>query len=365
MKRKFLVCSLALVLARMLIGCGAPGAPAPPSLNLPVPVTDLSAVRVGGTVQLSWTMTRRTTDRVALRPPINAQICRAVESGACSPIATLKLAPGAAGAYSDALPPDLVRGPDRLLRYQVILQNHAGKAAGASNAAYSAAGGQPAAVAGLNAQMRPDGVLLGWPPAPDPERSLGRALDIRIERELLTPPAAGDARRSPLAPAATPVKQTLVVHTKDGVDPGHALDTTALFNQRYRYTVERVVTLSPGGHSMEIQGQASQPIEVATKDTFPPAVPQGLAAVADSAAGAIDLSWYPDTDTDLAGYRLYRRDLQGQEPAHSTASLGVETSYRDSGVEAGHTYAYSVSAVDQSGNESSRSPEVNETLPSR
>jgi hypothetical protein len=361
MKRKFLVCSLALVLARMLIGCGSPGSPAPPSLNLPEPVTDLSAARVGDSVQLAWPMPKRTTDRIPLRPPVNTQICRAVESGACTPIANLKLAPGAAGAYSDVLPPDLVRGPDRLLRYQVTLQNHAGKSAGASNAVYSAAGGPPAALTGLTCQVRQDGVLLGWPPVPDP----GRSLDIRIERELLTPPAAGDVRRSPLAPAATPVRQTLVVHTKDGMDPGHALDTTALFNQRYRYTVERVVTLSPGGHSMEIQGQASQPIEVATKDTFPPAVPQGLAAVADSAAGAIDLSWYPDTDSDLAGYRLYRRDLQGQEPVHSIASLGVETSYRDSGVEAGHTYAYSVSAVDQSGNESSRSPEVNEILPSR
>jgi hypothetical protein len=34
-------------------------------------------------------------------------------------------------------------------------------------------------------------------------------------------------------------------------------------------------------------------------------------------------------------------------------------------VQPGHTYAYSLSAVDQSGNESKRSQEVEETLPSR
>ena len=104
---------------------------------------------------------------------------------------------------------------------------------------------------------------------------------------------------------------------------------------------------------------------VATTDTFPPAVPQGLVAVADAAAGAIDLSWYPDTDSDLAAYHVYRRDVHGDLPAQRIASVGVETSYRDAGAQPGHTYAYSVSAVDQSGNESKRSPEVEESLASR
>ena len=90
-----------------------------------------------------------------------------------------------------------------------------------------------------------------------------------------------------------------------------------------------------------------------------------MAAVADSAGGAIDLSWTPDSDPDLAAYHIYRRDLQGGLPARQTASVGVETSFRDAAVEAGHTYAYSVSAVDQNGNESNRSPEVNETVPGR
>jgi fibronectin type 3 domain-containing protein len=159
--------------------------------------------------------------------------------------------------------------------------------------------------------------------------------------------------------------QTLAVHTQNGVDPGHAIDASALLNQRYRYTLQRVAVLAPGGQPVEIQGSPSEPIEVSTKDTFPPAIPQGLVAVADSAGGAIDLSWVPDSDPDLAAYHVYRRDLQGGVPARQIASVEVETSFRDIGVEAGHTYAYSVSAVDQTGNESNRSPEVNETLPGR
>jgi hypothetical protein len=359
MNRKFLVSSLALVLARTLTGCGSPAAPEPPSLNLPIPVTNLSTARIGNAVQLTWTMPKRTTDRVTLRHPVSAAVCRATENDVCTEVGALDVAPGAAGTYADILPPDLAQGPNRLLRYQVFLRNHAGKSAGPSNLAYSVAGGSPAAITGLTAQMRPNGVLLSWTPVSEP----GRAEIIRIERVQLTLPTATETRRSPLAPTPPPATQTLAVHTQDGDDPGHAIDASALLDQHYRYTLKRVAALSPGGQSVEIQGPPSTPIEVSTKDTFPPAVPQGLVAVADSAAGAIDLSWVPDSDPDLTAYRVYRRDLQGGLTARQIASVGVETSFRDTGVEAGHTYAYSVSTVDQTGNESSRSPEINETLP--
>jgi hypothetical protein len=361
MNRKLLLSFLALLLARTLTGCGSPAAPEPPSLNLPLPVANLSAARIDNTVHLTWTMPKRTTDRVVLRHPVSASVCRATGKAACTEVATFDLAPGAAGSYADTLPSDLAQNPDRLLRYEVFLRNHAGKSAGPSNPAYSAAGRSPAAVTGLTAQMRPEGVLLSWTPISDP----GHAVVIRIDRMQLTLTVALESRRSPLTPTPPPAAQTLAVRTQDGVDPGHAIDTSALLNQQYRYTLERVTTLALGGQSVEIQGSPSEPIPISTKDTFPPAVPQGLVAVADSAAGAIDLSWMPDSEPDLTAYHIYRRDLQGGVPARQIASVGVETSYRDTGMAAGHTYAYSVSAVDQTGNESNRSPEVNETLPDR
>ena len=86
---------------------------------------------------------------------------------------------------------------------------------------------------------------------------------------------------------------------------------------------------------MEIQGLPSEAIVVATTDVFPPAVPQGLVAVADAAAGAIDLSWSPDSDSDLAAYHVYRRDVHGSSPAQRIASVGIETSFRDTAVQAG------------------------------
>ncbi len=351
---------LVLLAALLLIGCGAPAAPAPPSLNLPNPSENLSAARIGNSVHLAWTMTTRTTDRIVLKHPIPVQVCRAVEAGACMPIATLAFAPGAAGQYSDELPADLTRGLDRLLRYEVALCNHAGKSAGPSNAAYSAAGESPAVLTGLTAQMRRDGVLLSWQPIARPTPVL-----FRLERLQLTAPTEPEKPRSPLAPPTPAAAQTLQVETANGSDPGHAIDASALSSQRYRYVVERFVTRTLSGKTVEVQGTGSDPIEVATTDVFPPAVPQGLVAVSDSAAGAIDLSWSPDSDSDLAAYHVYRRDVHQNNPSQRIASVGLETSYRDTTTQPEHTYAYSLSAVDQTGNESQHSAEVEETLPSR
>ena len=350
---------LVILLAGSTMGCGAPGAPQPPSLRLPTPVLNLSAVRIGNSVRLAWTMPTRTTDHIALQHPVTVRVCRALENGLCANLASLLFPPGRAGAYTDELPADLAQGPDRLLRYEVILNNHAGKSAGPSNAAYSAAGVSPPAVTGLTGQARADGVLLSWQPAAEPQRPVS----YRIERLQLDAPAPKEAPKSPLAPEVPAPAQTLVVHGKDGEEPAHAIDSSALFNQRYRYTLERVATLAVSGKSVEVQGVPSDAIVVATTDVFPPAVPLGLVAVADAAAGAIDLSWSPDSDNDLAAYHVYRRDVHGDAPAQRIASVGVETSYRDGGAQPEHTYAYSVSAVDQSGNESKRSPEVEETLP--
>src|SRR5581483_1381958 len=60
----------------VLAGCGMPGAPQPPSLNLPDRVTDLSAVRAGNQVSLTWTMPKRNTDKLLLQGDVQARVCR-------------------------------------------------------------------------------------------------------------------------------------------------------------------------------------------------------------------------------------------------------------------------------------------------
>src|SRR5438034_5607099 len=63
-----------------LAGCGTPGVPLPPSLELPKPVTDLRAVRKADKVYLSWSVPTQTTDGQTVRHLGPVQVCRAIDT---------------------------------------------------------------------------------------------------------------------------------------------------------------------------------------------------------------------------------------------------------------------------------------------
>src|SRR5437764_13490555 len=62
-----------------MAGCATPGAPLPPSLDLPKPVTDLRATRMGDQVTLTWTLPSETTDKQRIRRLGATVVCRAVQ----------------------------------------------------------------------------------------------------------------------------------------------------------------------------------------------------------------------------------------------------------------------------------------------
>jgi fibronectin type 3 domain-containing protein len=67
-------------------------------------------------------------------------------------------------------------------------------------------------------------------------------------------------------------------------------------------------------------------------------------------------------DGDLAGYNVYRHQ-EGAAPVKLNTDLVRTPAYRDSSVEGGKHYWYSVSSVDVRGNESERSEEASESVP--
>jgi hypothetical protein len=349
-----------------LAGCGMPGAPQPPSLNLPVPVNNLSAVRAGDHVTLAWSMPARNSDKLLLKANVAVRICRNQSSPAnCSAIAALQLAPGADGSFTDALPPDLAAGSPRILTYFVELDNRKGRSAGLSNPAAILAGAAPLPVSDLTAAMRPDGVLLSWAPAP-PGSS---PTPIRLERKLLKPPAKKPAQ-GPLASPPEPLEQNLLVES--GTQADRALDTHIRFGETYEYRAQRVARVAVNGQTLELPSALSPPVRIDAENTFPPAVPTGLVAAATPAANgappAIDLSWLPVTSADLAGYIVYRRDLTtGVEASTwqriSPAQPIVGPAWHDATVQPGRAYQYAVSSIGQNGRESARSIETDETVP--
>lgn len=98
---------------------------------------------------------------------------------------------------------------------------------------------------------------------------------------------------------------------------------------------------------------------VTPKDTFPPAAPRSLAAIAGS--GAINLIWDANSERDLAGYLVLRGEAPGDTLQPITAEPVAAATYRDETARPGTRYLYAVTAVDRAGNTSQLSNRVEET----
>jgi len=90
-------------------------------------------------------------------------------------------------------------------------------------------------------------------------------------------------------------------------------------------------------------------------DTEKPSAPSDLSAAAGITA--IDLSWTANTESDLAGYKIYQSTTSGSDYT-VIATVGKTTQYQDGLVQSNITYYYAITALDLSNNESEKSSEV-------
>jgi hypothetical protein len=384
------------------IGCASPGPPKPPTLNLPALATDIQAQRQGGHVLVHWTTSNKTSDDLPLNGPITAELCRevgprpaapAARLKACVPVVRLGIAPGRSEATDD-LPASLQADPVTLLTYRVQLFNAAGRSAGESTVAgFAAAGTAPPVVEDLHATNLEAGAVLEWEPSS--ERGI-----VDLERTDLTPPTPHASKPHPAAApnpqpaphkkkkkktkgkaghtAAPPgqskkstsdetseihlrVTEPTVSNTPHPSSPTQGtVDVTATMGSTYRYVANRVRTVTLGIHKLEIESSPSQAVTFAHLDIFPPQRPTGLEAIPGSdpqTPAAIDLSWEPNAEVDLAGYLVFRQSLDATGKATGpavqlTATPVVTPAFRDLTAVAGQSYAYQVLAVDQAGNRS-------------
>ena len=129
-----------------------------------------------------------------------------------------------------------------------------------------------------------------------------------------------------------------------------------------RYGVQRcfVVRSVETTGALVAESVASPPTCVTPADTFAPAPPSNLAAVASEQA--ISLIWEPSPAADVAGYRVLRAEAGGRlQPL--TRDPITDTTYRDDTVQAGVRYVYAIVAVDTATppNVSAPSNQVEET----
>lgn len=298
-----------------LSSCAYIGAPKPPALDIPTRITDLRVAEYGDQVLVQFTIGTLTTDGLALTS------VKAVE---------LRVA----AADSPQVLPVAVKGPGPVdhefpakdwVGKQVTLTVRAtgpkGKASEWSNPVVLAIGVPLATPANLKAVSDPKGARLTWSDA------LGSG-HYRIFR------GSGDAMPQRLAESDKP----------------EYLDTTVDFGSPYRYFVQALA-----GESR--QSEISAMVSVTPIDEFPPAVPNGLTAVAG--VNSIELAWQPNTEEDLAGYQVYR-STGGGAPERIAGPVDAPN-FSDRTVEIGKKYSYAITAIDRTGNESAHSTAVEVT----
>ena len=374
MKRTHLHVLTFMLAAVFLAGCGTPGVPLPPSLELPKPVTDLRAVRKADKVYLSWIMPTQTTDGQTVRHLGPVQICRVIDSviKECgTPVGTVPASsvpqPSSAqgqkaqgkssnpatkiqASYVGTILPELLKkNPTGHITYAVSVTNEDGRSAGLSNQVQVPAAPTLPSPAAFQAQVTADGIVLSWKESPDGHEVPQLLYVYRVYRREEGSDSSNAIGEIPLDASA---RVQMIDHSFD-------------WEKTYDYRVTVVALISPAGKPQaEVEGDDTPEVKVFAHDSFPPAVPSGLEAVASGVGQLpfVDLIWAPNTDADLAGYNIYRHE-EGAPPVKINSEVVKTPAFRDPTVAGGKKYFYSVSAVDLRGNESAHSEEASETVP--
>jgi len=267
-------------------------------------------------------------------------------------------APGKAGgstekmraAYTDKLPEGVISpNPGAQIFYAVYVFNDRSRSAGLSNQAAVPAAATLPPPGDFHLTLTTEGVVLSWSQLPGGSEAAGLWHQYRVYRRE-------EGSKTDTVVAEVPF---------DTASPVELVDRSFEWEKTYSYRATVVTMLHPRGQSgSEVEGDDTPVLTVLAHDTFPPAVPSGLQAVFSGLEKEpfVDLVWAPDTDADLAGYNIYRRE-EGSSASRINSVLLDTAAYRDASVRSGYTYYYSVSAVDVRGNESTHSQEASERVP--
>jgi hypothetical protein len=308
-----------------LAGCGYVGNPLPPSLNIPLRVTDLSAVEHGAELRFRFTIPALTTDGAGLRVGQVELRVGPAEGDWANQSRHVEVTASEPGPAHAETPVAGLAGQDLVAAVRVA--GRSGRFSGWSNQVRFQAVAPLGQPRDIRVAAVPEGVRVSWTDSgPVP------GLEWRVLRRL---------------PDQT---EPVVVGS---VTKPEFIDTATHYGIAYEYSAQSTVKI--GG--AEAESEISPVARVTPEDVFSPSVPSAVTAVAG--LGNVQLSWNPDPELDLRGYFVYR-SVEGGAFARVGGEI-PEPAYTDRGVEPGKRYRYAVSAVDQRGNESARSEPVEVT----
>jgi hypothetical protein len=328
----------------LLAGCGKKLTPYAPDQVLPAPVRDFHLTQEGDALVLAWRLPRENLLGQPLTQVQGCQVYRAVLRGV-SP-AALMSSDFALYADIDLAYPQRgeVRGeslrlqdrdllPDHRYYYRVAAYGPDGHLGGWSRTLSHAWGWLPRAPGALQAVPGDKVVSLSWSPV----TKLQNGAPIRDLAGYLVYRLSGQWPWIQVTPA--PVRQDKFQ------------DVAVLNNVDYTYKVVAVRRLDG-----DLLASLASPSQRAMPEKLTPPPPV-LNVLAVPSPQGVALRWEPSPAPDLAGYRIYRRQMGEEKYRRLNAELVKKPYFVDSQVKRGVTYYYYVTAVDDT-------PRANESLPS-
>ena len=369
-RRRLCRVAAAALACGLLAACGKKGPPLPPLRYVPGPATDIRAIRTGNEVRLQLVLPTRNAqgegpvalDRVEIfaatvapnspNPPNRdlltpkflvgtLEVKPPAAEGEPAPGAAedLRPAPGATATFVEAL-------SDEKLQPQITTSAPAIPEAATAAAAAAAAAAPPVTRRIYIARGLTRGGRAGQPSArvvlpitevPAPPADLAVTYTETGLSLNWTPPAAAEA--------GTPTFNVYVAGTttplndKPLTSPGFSRPGVT-FGEEECFAVRTAFVTG----NATLESEPSSPVCVTPADTFAPAAPASLTAV--GVAGAVNLIWERNAESDLAGYLVLRGEAPGDTLLPVTAAPITETTYRDTTAVPGVRYVYAVVAVD-------------------
>jgi fibronectin type 3 domain-containing protein len=355
-------------------GCGAPSDPVPPAPLVPVAVSDLAAHQAGDGVEVVFSLPPKAVSGEKLTAPPAIEIVRgSLKPNGAPDLKSFRVVYTIPGAlvpnyvsashvrFTDPSSPAETRThPGATYAYLIRTRLSKKRASADSNVVTARVFPVPQSISPVQFQVTETAVNLTWsaPAQTSAGDSLSAISGYHVYRGEIDPRSSAPTGKDLstihwLSPLALLGQATTNSYS----------DAQFEFGKAYVYVVRSVISVDGN----EIESDNSEPITVTPLDTFPPAAPKEVVAAVlpgtEPSTFIVDLSWSINLETDLAGYRVYRSESEGERGQLVTPDLLPTPAFRDSSVAPGHRYWYTLTALDRAGNESGPSGSVVVDIP--
>ena len=312
------LCCLLLPLA----SCAKVGDPLPPLVRHPETVTDMKVVQVGDHFQIVFSLPPGEIERVEIYRQCGSNPSLTEEAEATARLQRDQLSPYHEGnefVFEDN------PGLDQTCIYGLRFANNQNRRSPFSNFVQTTPVPSARPPTALRYQVQQDQIVVNWDP---PTENVDGSQPPQIVGYL--------------------------VNSKHRVSTAEYSDLEFRFGEVQSY---RVQTISQDADPL-ILSPFSHTLRVSPRDEFPPATPQNVSAFV--LEGEVQVFWDENKEADLEGYFLYS-GTDVNQLKRSSSSITINR-YVDESVVPGQSYYYQLTAVDQVGNESSKSEPVSVTV---